>query len=387
MRKYLRDLISVFFCLLLVPSVHAMGLRAYDLLVEIDYKPNLEWSQRYQIVTTSSYAQDYRLYIQGDLAEYVTLEPDHFSDVAPGSNPFFTATLKLPGLDEPISPGRHTISIGAFETASSSGGGGGVGVLTGSEALVRVMFLYPGKYLEARLRAKDVAINEPANFEVGIFNGGKIDLSWVKAKIDVYDPEGKNIATVYTEEKPLKSNVHDTLHAQLDTRGLNSGDYKAIATVYYDGNEIKTNEAKFKIGSLEVRIIDHTKEVPAGKINAFDIDIESRWNNNIPNVYASVKIEKQTFQTPTTSIGAWERKNLTGYFDTTNINMGEYDAEITLNYGNNWTRKMGKVTVTKPEGIALTPIAPTTALLVIIIILLIMIDIGYLIYSRKRKGK
>ena len=386
MKRWLTCLIFALLCLLLVQPVSAMGLRAKNTWVKLDYSPNLEWSQSYQIITTSDYTQDYTLYVKGDLAEYVTLEPDHFKDIAPGANPFFTATLRLPeGLDTQIRPGVHQLFVGAVETASATGGG--VGVLTGSAGKIDVMFLYPGKYLEATLNVKDVEVNKPANFDVSAYNGGKEDINSVRAKIEVYGSENNKIATLYTEEKSIKSNARDTLHAQLDTSGLKSGEYKAIATVYYDGKEIKTNEARFKIGSLEVRIIDHTKEVPAGKINPFDIKIESRWNNNIPDVYASVTIGKQTFQTPTTSIAPWETKTITGYFDTSSVRMGEYDVQIILYYSDKTAEVTGKVNVTEPEeGIMPAPaVSTTTALLVIIIILLVIADIIYLAYSKKKK--
>ncbi|MBW2980861.1 hypothetical protein KY360_05585 [Candidatus Woesearchaeota archaeon] len=353
--------------------------------MKLDYRPNLEWSQRYQIVTTSDRTQDYRLYVKGDLAEYVTLEPDHFKDIAPGANPFFTATLRLPeGLDKEVKPGIHELLVGAVETVSS---GGGIGVLTGSAGKIDVMFLYPGKYLSATLTVKDVAVNQQADFKISVYNGGKEDINSARAKIDVFGSNNNKIATLYTEEKSIKSNARSTLNTQLDTKGLKSGEYKAIATVYYDGKEIKTDEVRFKIGSLEVRIIDYTKEVPAGKINPFDIKIESRWNSEIPNVYASVRVGKQTFQTPTTSITPWQIKTITGYLDTTAMNIGEYDAKIILYYSDKTAEVIGKVNVTEPEeGIILAPAASTTTtLLIIIIILLVIGDIIYLTYSRRKK--
>ncbi|MBW2984585.1 hypothetical protein KY361_05690 [Candidatus Woesearchaeota archaeon] len=386
MKGYLRYVIITLFLLSVIPAVSAIGLAARSMWVKMDYVPNLEFTQTYQIITTSDYTQDYTLYVTGGLGQYITIEPDQFKDIVPGSDPYFTVSLKLPeGLDKEVSPGIHQIRIGVKETVSSSGGKG-IGLLTSSEAIIDVRFLYPGKYLTAKLNVKDVEVNKPANFKINVYNGGKEDINSVRAKIEVYDSNGNKVAMAYTEEKSLKSNAEDTLHAQLSTEGLKSGEYKAVATVYYDMKELKTNEAKFKIGSLEIWIIDYTKEVPAGKINPFDIEIESRWNNQIQNVYAIVTIGRRTFQTPSTNIAPWEKKTITGYFDATNMGVGEYDAEIILYFGDNTAKELGKVTITKPEEVMLMPvITPTTTLLVIIIILLVIADIIYLVYSKKHK--
>ena len=384
MMKYLKLIIVALFLLSMVHIVSAMGLATKEAWVKLDYRPNLEFAQSYRIITTSEHTQDYRLYVTGDLAEYVTLEPsDYLKDVAPGDGPSFTAILKLPpGLDEKVSPGIHQIRIGAQET---SGAGGAIGVLTGIEGIIDVKFLQPGKYLEATLNINDVEVNKPANIKVSVYNGGREDIKRVKAMIEVYDYEDNQVATLYTEEKSLKSNVRDVLNAKLNTEGLKSGEYRAIATVYYDGEELKTNEDRFRIGSLEIWITDYTKEVPSGKIYPFDVEIESRWNNNIPNVYAVVKVGKRTFQTPSITLAPWETKTMTGYFDTTNMKVGEYDTEILVHDGDNLAKEIGKVNITEPEIMLAPLVTPTTILLIIIIVLLVIADIIYLAYSKKRK--
>ncbi|MFC1705085.1 hypothetical protein ACFLZ6_02025 [Nanoarchaeota archaeon] len=386
MGRYLRYIIIGLLLLSIVNPVSAMGLRAYKMWVRLDYAPNLEFSQEYQIVTTASYSQDYEMYLEGDLRQYLTIEPMEFKNIAPGQNPSFTVSMYLPeGLDKEIKPGTHQIRIGVRET--SSAGGGGIGVLTGSEAIIDVKFLYPGKYLTANLRVDDVEVNKPAEFEISLNNGGKEDINSVRSMIDVYDAANNKIATIYTEEKPLKTNSNDILHASLDTTGLKSGEYNAVATVYYDGQELKTDKAKFKVGSLEVFITDYTKEVFAGKINPFDVEIESRWNSEISDVYAAVIVGNQEFETPTTTVKPWEKKTIAGYLDTTEMEVGEYDAEITVHYSDKATKEIGKVTIIEPEDVLLAPVSSTTTLLIIIIVLLVIADIIYLIYSKRKREK
>ncbi len=390
MTSYLKHSIYLLIFLLIVTPSYSMGIRGYNLRANIDYEPELVFSQTYQIRTTSPRAQDYILTVRGDLAKYVTLEPDKLENIAPGADPYFLATLRLPaGLDKEVTPGTHEIKIAVRETAPPESGG--VSVLTGAAAIIKVRFLFPVKYLSASVRASDTQVDSVALVEIDIFNGGKENINSVKADIEVYDNDGKIVGVTDTEEKSVESSKSDVLHAKISTRGLSAGNYKAVAKIHYDGLETEA-EDWFKIGALEVKVTDYTREVPAGKINSFDIEVESNWNSEIQSIYAITNIGNQQFQTPTTNLRSWEKKTLTGYLDTSSMQIGEYDAKITLYYDGTNTIEKGKVKIVEPEegAIIAAPVStiPTaTIMLIMIIVLLIIADVIFVMYSRKNKKK
>jgi len=97
------------------------------------------------------------------------------------------------------------------------------------------------------------------------------------------------------------------------------------------------SESIFNIGELIIHLVNYTKQVEIGGINSFDIEIESGWNNKIDGAYAEVFISNSSvdlfsFKTSSTSLEPWEKKTITGFFDTSNFTKGFYDANITFIY-------------------------------------------------------
>ena len=180
----------------------------------------------------------------------------------------------------------------------------------------------------------------------------------------------------------------------MSTYGMGAGTYKATATIHYDG-EVKDQERQFNIGSLFVRINNHTSELYVGKINQFDTDIENRWNNVIGDSYVELKMNGITAKTPSTSLRPWQKTRLSAYYDTSKTPLGEYPANITVFYDGKSNQKSTTVFVidfieTKvPEkqepfriNIAITP----TTILIALIVLLVSVDIIWLV-MRKRDRK
>ena len=76
------------------------------------------------------------MYVEGDLAEYVTLNKD--SLVGSGG---VSASLALPIRIE--TPGTHVIYVGARQLP---GEGGGIGIVGNIRGVIKVKVPYPGKY-------------------------------------------------------------------------------------------------------------------------------------------------------------------------------------------------------------------------------------------------
>jgi len=350
---------------------------------ELDFEPGIE--KTFNFGATAS-GRDVKLSVSGYLSEYVTLSKTFIK--SDSTDRSFTVTLKLP--KEIEKPGHHKIWIAAEEIIGESKMGGNIGTSSNVRVYILIHVLNPGKYVDMSLSAPNVNLNEPVNFVVNVKSFGEEDINSIKAAINVYSPDNEKLATIYTDKKPLKSNTEETLHAQLDTKGYPAGTYKAVATLNYDG-KTKEDEKNFKIGKLNIKIINYTKEFEKDKINKFDIEIESDWGNRIENTYGEIKVNNKIIKTPNIDLPPWEKKTITAYWDTNNIEIGSYDAEMTIYYESKTTVEIGKVEVVekkealveKPGVISLS----TTTILILIIILLIIIDIIWITKKGRSERK
>jgi len=366
--------------LILIKPSYAVGIY-FPSDTEIDFKPGLEKTFNFAITPSS---MNVELSVSGYLSEYVSLSKTfiRFNSTDRG----FKVIIKLPEKIE--KSGHHKVWITAKEVIDESKISGNIGTSCDAMVYILIHVLNPGKYVEMSLSAPNVNLNDPVNFAVNVKSFGEEDINSIKAAIDIYSPDNEKLATIYTDKKPLKSNTEETLHAQLDTKGYPAGTYKAIATLNYDG-KTKEDKKSFRIGELNIKIINYTKEFEKDKINKFDVDIESEWGNKIEEVNGEIKINNETIKTPNINLAPWEKKTITAYWDTNNIKAGFYDVEMTIYYNGKTTVEKGKVSVVekkevlveKPEVISLS----ITTILILIIILLIIIDIIWMIKKRKSK--
>ena len=368
--------------LILIKPTYAVGIY-FPNDAEIDFKPGLEKTFNFAVTPSN---MDVRLSVSGYLSEYVSLSKTFIRSNS--TDRIFRVIIKLP--EKIDKPGHHKVWIAAEEIIDESKIGGNIGTSCNAMVYILIHVLNPGKYVEMWLSAPDVNLNEPVNFAVRVKSFGEEDINSIKAAIDVYSPDNEKLATVYTDEKLLKSNTEETLHAQLSTAGYKAGTYRAVATLNYDG-KTKEDKKNFRVGELNIKIINYTKEFEKDKINKFDIEIESDWGNNIKEVYGEIKINNSIIRTPNINLDPWEKKIITAYWNTNNVETGFYDAEMTIYYEDKTTVEIGMVEVVKEALIEkpgiITISLSTTTVLILIIILLIIIDIIWMTKKRKEKKK
>jgi len=296
--------------------------------VEYNFEPGLETLVTYFVSHTNP-DTEFGLYVAGDLAEFVTLDKDKL--VGGGS---FTVMIDLPLFIE--KPGKHRILIGVKERISEEEEEVATTMIRTSviiQAVIDIHVPYPGKYLEILLSSPNVNLGEPVDFKLEILSQGEEDVN-VSPKIDILSDD-ETIETLYFFNREIKSQERIELKKTLDTRGYNPGVYRALAIVDY--GRLAKSESRFNIGELIIHLVNYTKQVEIGGINSFDIEIESGWNNKIDGAYAEVFISNSSvdlfsFKTSSTSLEPWEKKTITGFFDTSNFTKGFYDANITFIY-------------------------------------------------------
>jgi len=305
--------------------------------VEIDFKPNLEKSINFKVLSDSK--EKLEIYASGDLAKYV--EFDKKEMVGDGS---FIVTLNLPEKIEV--PGKHRILVGVRETLDKEIAG--VGVKVAVQSPIYVFVPYPGRYAEITLRAENVNLGEPVNFKLDIINRGKEDLD-VIPEIGIFS-EDEKLETLYFQRRLIKSQEEIKLHKVLDTTNYSAGDYKAIAILDY--GDVAKAEAEFSLGTLFVKILEHTEKILIDGIQKFEIGVASRWNNEIYNVYANISILDgseivSSFKTSPADLEPWQSQILVGFLDSSEIKPGNYKANITLFYHGKTSGKLVDVKFVK----------------------------------------
>ena len=376
-KKYLFLFSVLLIFLVLIETSSA--LRVSPAVKKYNFVPGLEKTITY--TTSGGGDKELELYVKGDLAEYVTLNKNELV----GGGGTFTATLKLP--EELEKPGKNVILVGVKEKVDEELVDATIGTSIIIQVVIVINVPYPGRYLEVNLKSHNVNVGEPVNFDLEINSKGKEDVN-ITPKIDITS-EGKTIETLYFKNRVIQSQEYAKLRKTLDTIDYNPGKYTAVAVVDY--GIVARAESEFRIGELVVNMVNYTRQIIIKGIKKFEIEVESGWNNNIDGVYAEVFIlnDSETlidFKTSSTDLKPWEKKAITGFFDTKNFTAGFYDANITLVY---YGKDRGKSSSELVEIEFIEEVSKTLIIAIIVGIILLLIGIllikKYLLKNGKKK--
>lgn len=364
-------LICVLLSLIVLPSVSSMvGVRPAS--YEVNFEPNLKK------VFTFNFMGDpgvnFEIYAEGLFSEYVELST---TKITAGSS--VNALLQLPIKAD--KPGRHRLLIGGRQVAGDNKAT--LGIVGNVQGVIFVNVPYPGKYAELDFFVSNANTGEDVDLTLKIYSKGEQDIN-THSKIEIYDSEKKSLLqTIDLGENLIKSTEFAELKTKLNTADYLSGDYFAKAVVTYETG-VAQDEKVFRLGKLFVDISNHTRFVERGKINRFEIQAESYWNDPIPGVYANVSIlnhSRLDFLTPSMTIEPWQKTVLTGYFDTSEINQNKIKAKITLHYNEETTQKIVEIEFTEPVNYTVYILIGGFVLVTIVLVAIILILI-----KRKSSG-
>ncbi|MBT6821126.1 hypothetical protein HOA56_01760 [archaeon] len=335
--------IFIFLFIILTNSVFSLSISGSKLKNKINFEPGKESEYEYTFTNAAPYTSDFIIYFDkyegsDDFMNSFEVTPNKYKDVEPGGSRLIKVKLKLP--ESVDVPGKTEYRVWVKEDTTSSK------VLKAVPAVgVRYIFniLYPGKYLTSKFTSNNINEGEKPNFLIEVSSLGTETIKTIHAEIEVYNKE-KLIGTLKTNTlSQLKSREGGELIGELDDTTLLSGDYRAEAKLFWDENNTTLSEV-FRVGELKVIINDYTKEFRKDAINKIEIDIESKWNDVIKEIYADVEVYNVLGDKIITSLKSfsralkpWEKGPLEGYFDTTEIEEGEYPAKITLRYAGKTT--------------------------------------------------
>ncbi|MFA5258677.1 MAG: hypothetical protein WC979_05070 [Candidatus Pacearchaeota archaeon] len=330
----IKRLLFFLIVLLVIHSVNAGSIGMTPTGSKLFFEPNLEKTFSFRAMTPDP-EQRIEMFVKGDLAQYATLSKN--SSIGGGA---FEVRIKLPEKIE--IPGNHRLLVGAIESLNADGAG--IGGLASIQVPIDVFVPYPGQYAEALFKLENVNKGNDSMYELSINNLGTQDL-FVTATIDIYGEKIKEnkVKSKFINIGIIKSKEVFNDAGFLNVSFLEPGIYPVLVTIDY-GKKINL-ENELKIGYLFINLTDYSYIFETNKINKFNIEIENLWNSKISDVYSEVIITDEgvvldTFTTPSYSIQPWQKVNLTGFFDATNLSEGKYIANIRIFYESQMSSKL-----------------------------------------------
>jgi uncharacterized protein (DUF2141 family) len=375
--------------------VFAVGISGEDLLTYKRFYPSMVYNFSYAIAASKDYDNNYDVFaMEGPLSKYVVFDNDqkHFENVPKGSWVPFGGRIELPDHLDP--PGWYALFICVIEDCPTKGT-----VCGRTSACGQISFrvLHPGIMPMVTLIAPNVNRNEPMEFTVTVQNLGLQDIIKATGKVEVYNLEKQNVGTAYLDSKTINSSMTESLTAQFNTLGLPPGNYSATAFVDSDGTNTEAN-ASFRIGNLDVKLVNHTETLEKGGIKRFMANVESAWNDPL-NIYAKIRVYDANMsvdaKTATVALLPWKILSLESFIDTSSLEAKEYNLKIELYYAEKITTFDGKIDIVLPaveaknetlapekEEAGLSPVT-LTIILVIIVIILTAVNVFLAVYRKK----
>ncbi|HVY01814.1 MAG TPA: hypothetical protein VHA12_03560 [Candidatus Nanoarchaeia archaeon] len=329
----------------------------------VNYVPNLKQHFAFDFLGDSN--MELEIYASGDLAQYVKLDKKRIT-----GNGGVGVDISLPSSIE--TPGTHEIYIGARQVVKD-GETQGFGIIGNVKGVINVVVPYPGQYVLFDLTATNANAQEPVNL-TATFNNLGIEAVEAYGDIKIYNSE-KYVSTVDFGSFDLASPEKKVILKTLDTTGYSSGNYLAIGSFRYGDNKVVEANTTFKLGELFLSIINYTKILERNKINRFEIQVESQWNNPISGVYANVTVQGYpiNFLTPTANLDRFGTTVLTGFFDTTNIVEDTFNANVELHYDGKSSQEVVTLSFKKETDYLMIGLIAGVIFLIILVIIVTLL--------------
>ncbi len=197
----------------------------------------------------------------------------------------------------------------------------------------------------------DVKMGEDILFFISIYNLGENDISGAKARVEIIDPGGEIIKTLESEPKPISSKQSGELIIRQSSSGMLPGDYSIKATVFYDNKEMELKSSfridEFLISLISLGVDDYT----LGSVAKFTIVVNNIGNRLVEDFYSRILLNDKggkiaaSLNSFKIDIGQGETKETTAYWDTKDIDIGEYYGKVSLEYEDEMLEKEITTTV------------------------------------------
>jgi hypothetical protein len=368
--------------------------------VGINFEANLEKEIILRIFNEQN--KDFKavVYARGELAEYLNVDNTLISVKADQSEVEFKFKINLP--DKFDKPGVHEAEIVIMEFEDEFATNEENVAVTALAAVVsklQVRVPYPGKYAESRVHIESAMIGENVVFIIPIFNFGKENIENARARVEIFGPTYEKLGEFYTNDISINARGEGKVRGSWKA-DVNAGIYHAVVTIEYDGKKERI-ETNFEVGNKYVNIKEvNVADFNLGEVAKFDIVIENMWNQLLKDVYGELIVldkegtEYTRFKTATIDLEPYGSGLLEAYWSTKNIPIGQYDLDLTIFYEGKESHKLIEANVNidsiKTDSFIVGQVISgkekigRDTLLLFVVFMLIIINISWFIYLKRR---
>jgi len=395
----MNKLIYLFLGIFMISSVYALGVTPAR--TTVDFEPGLNTQVSFEVLNSEGKDMNLVLAVQGELAEYITLSSTTASISANEGSRTFSYSVNLP---DRLEPGNHLGEIVILELPEGS---------ETSEAYVRatlavitqlqVYVRYPGKYANSKMTIINADGNGDVTFIFPVVSAGEFDLTSVKANVDIYNKLNEKVASFNTEEISVPSGEKKEIVHKWNA-DVPIGEYRAVAALIYDEGTLNFEDT-FSVGSQELELQDIiVEDFSLGDIAKLEMLVENKWSEPISGAHIETKIMNDRgdivsdFKSASYDVGALAKQVFVSYWDTAGVLVGDYETEVSINYGDKSSKMSLEFQVEKNElrivGLGYVISAEKDGgsnlliiVLVVVIVLLVLINLIWFFVLRRRLHK
>lgn len=341
----------------------------------------------------------FKVSFAGDLSEYIDYGDSELVYLSPETSEtdvFFK--LKL---DSGLTPGKNVVKVMLQQVPAHASDQMVSSVLTlVAEVVVNVP--YEGNYISTQLDVGQVGSSESVPFTVSLLNKGE-EAVGVWADITIKGPTNLEIASWNTEKKMLGYLASDKIETFWSGE-KQPGVYFAEIIVHY-GDKTQSLRKEFVVGDEEV-VAQSIKadQFVLGEINKLSLVSQNKWNTPLEDVFAEIYVLTkagqtiQSFKSNPENFGPYETKELTAFWDTTNLVVGEYILQAMIQTSGHTTQEQFPVVVAidklnfdlsgKVAGGSTSTTDSSgslTSLLIILLIVVVVTNVVIIMYFKRMK--
>jgi len=395
------SVLSIFLIIGILFSGEVLALGITPGRSTFNYEPGVEKKVDFSIINDGGKDVNLVVLASGEFNQSIYLSEVSFRMAANEKSRSLSYTLNMP---VGLTPGLHTSEIQIIQLPEkSSSGGAFVGGVVGVATQVYVNVPYPGKYAEGELNIVGPDDKGKVTFAIPVINRGELDLARVKGVVDIYSSLNEKIASVNTNEISLLSKERKEIIADWDSSTSKPGPYRAVASVLYDEKALSL-EKEFNVGVRKLSVEDiAVNDFSLGEIAKFEILVENKWSEKIKDAYANIIIYNKNndkmaeFKSANYDIDSLSKSLMVAFWDTKGVKAGTYDSSLFLKYGYSSEQRDLKLDVSdnsiniigfgytlRASEAADTGSFSGTNILIGVVVLLIIINLSWFMFLRKK---
>lgn len=397
-KKILMFISSLFILILLCQPILGIGIRGIVNYFQI-YEPNAHIELDYGVVSNMP-PMDVVIGFEEPLEMKGSIKVDtEKMFLRTGEEKQIHVTLDLPS--EVKTPGPHDFWVLAVESPPKLRGGQ-VGAVGTVKSKITIFVPYPGKYLRGKIEAKPVKEGEEMAIDLILTHLGNETIKSVKAIVEIYDPEDNRIATMQAYQPGNKNDFEISIKPKetkkmyidwLPAEGL-KGKFRVRILINYDGIDLEVGGIAY-VGYKNIEIINTSKQVEAGTVTQYLVNIGSLWNDVLYDVFTDVTFFNSTgdeldiVRSSRYDILPFKSLWFRSYWNTRNLRPGNYTALVKVYFDDMVVEGKYPVELIEPiSPVTEKPFFSSTVIWVIVIILIILLLIGgnifFFIFMKKK---